>query len=529
MFWRTPLPPIISNNLDKCELDVQKMMSLVSDGAKVMTGERTGVAARLKQINSKLINVHCVCHRLALACACASDETKYITQVEGVLLQLWKFFAKLPKRTALLVKARESWRKMKLSEKARSVVAKKVRKACRTRWLSTSNAVDGVYEDFVLIIQATNLTDEKDGLATYLLSKMKSFKFIGTIYILKAVLPELAALSRVFQRGTVNFGHSLPAITYTTDKLTKIAHDETPITQLQVDIQENGRLGTCKFKSNDHKIQVLHNLLKRYTQALKENIDSRFKDAMRVVSAFAIFNANAIPNRGTAEFLSYGSKEIGTLSNHYFPGDKEAQQQVKAEWEKLKYDLLWKTHIPQELDNITPTEWSLKRLLSMRTEYGHFYPKLVWIAEIILSLPMSNAWPERGASAVKRVKSRLRSSMTNQMLEALLHISINGPPVGEAQELVKEAVEAWSNAKKRRKLPPSENPGGTSSGNSQGEVQTILVDPAVQTDIQVQEDEKVEEASVQAEVEAAVEAFKLADHQASYDSDDPAFKSEDEY
>jgi len=387
-----------------------------------------------------------------------------------------------------------------------------------------------VYEDFVPIIQAINLADEKDGLGTYLLSKMKSFKFIGTIYILKAVLPELAALSRVFQRGTVNFGHILPAITYTTDKLTKIAQDETPITQLQVDIQENGRLGTCEFKSNDHEIQVLRNLLKKYTQALKENIDSRFKDAMPVVCAFAIFNANAIPNRQTAEFLSYGSKEIGTLSNHYFPGDKEAQQQVKAEWEKLKYDLLlWKAQISQELDNITPTEWSLKRLLSMRTEYGHFYPKLVWIAEIILSLPMSNAWPERGASAVKRVKSRLRSSMTNQMLEALLHISINGPPVGEAQELVKEAVEAWSNAKKRRKLPPSANPGGTSSGNSQGEVQTILVDSAVQTDIQVQEDEKVEEASVQAEVEAAVEAFKLADHQASYDSDDSAFESEDEY
>ena len=114
----------ISNNLDKCELDVQKIMSLVSDGAKVMTGERTGVAAQLKQINSKVINVHCVCHRLAIACAGASDETKYIPQVEGVLLQLWKFFAKSPKRTALLVKAQESWHKMKLSEKARSVVAK---------------------------------------------------------------------------------------------------------------------------------------------------------------------------------------------------------------------------------------------------------------------------------------------------------------------------------------------------------------------------------------------------------------------
>mgnify|MGYP001799720426 CR=1 FL=1 len=60
----------------------------------------------------------------------------------------------------------------------------------------------------------------------------------------------------------------------------------------------------------------------------------------------------------------------------------------------------------------------------MRTNFSHFYPKLVWIAEIILSLPVSNAWPERGASAVKRIKSRLWSSMSNQMLEALLQISI---------------------------------------------------------------------------------------------------------
>ncbi|KAK2569829.1 hypothetical protein P5673_005680, partial [Acropora cervicornis] len=253
-----------------------------------------------------------------------------------------------------------------------------------------------------------------------------------------AVLPDLATLSRVFQRGTINY--ILPAITYTTDNLTKIAQDETPITQLQVDVKESGRLSTCEFQSNKHKKQVLRNLLMNYTQVLKENIDSRFQDAMPVVYAFSIFNANALPNRGTAEFTTYGSKEIGTLSIHYFP-----------------------------------------------------------------------AWTERGASAVKRVKSRLRSSMTNQMLtnqmlEALLHVFINGPPVSEAQKL-----------KRRKLLPPANpaNPGVTSSGKLQSEVQANLVDSAVQTDIQVQEEqeEEVEEASVQAEVEAAVEAFKLADDQ----------------
>jgi len=120
------------------------MMSLVSDGAKVVAGQKNGVAAQLKQLNSKLLNVHCICHRLALACTGASEETKYIPQVEGILLQIWKFFPNSPKRTAVLVKAQESWRKMKLSDKARSAVAKKVQKACRTCWLSTSNVVDGV-------------------------------------------------------------------------------------------------------------------------------------------------------------------------------------------------------------------------------------------------------------------------------------------------------------------------------------------------------------------------------------------------
>ena len=157
----------ISDNLNRCEIDILKLMSLVSNGAKVMTGQRTGVAARLKQLNSKLINVHCVCHRLALAWAGASDGTKYIAQVEEVLLQLWKFLGKSPKRTAVQIKAQELWRKMRLSEKASSVVTKKVRKACRTRWLSTSNAVDGVHEDFVPIIQAIILTDNKIGLVSY--------------------------------------------------------------------------------------------------------------------------------------------------------------------------------------------------------------------------------------------------------------------------------------------------------------------------------------------------------------------------
>ena len=113
------------------------------------------------------------------------------------------------------------------------------------------------------------------------------------------------------------------------------------------------------------------------------------------------------------------------------------------------------------------------------------------------------------------------------MLEVLLQISINGPPVSEAEDLVKEAVKTWSKTKKRRKLPPAVNHGATTSGNSEIPVQTILVDTAIQTDLEADVNEEAEAASLQAEVEAAVEAFKLAADQTSYESDDSAFESEE--
>ena len=56
------------------------------------------------------------------------------------------------------------------------------------------------------------------------------------------------------------------------------------------------------------------------------------------------------------------------------------------------------------------------------------FDKIVTLAKIASIVPVNNAWPERGASAVKRNKSRQRSSMKNDVLNALLYISLNGPP-----------------------------------------------------------------------------------------------------
>ena len=95
---------------------------------------------------------------------------------------------------------------------------------------------------------------------------------------------------------------------------------------------------------------------------------------------------------------------------------------------------------------------------------------------------MSNAWPERGASAIKRLKTRLRSTLKNDMLNALLQVSINGPQVEDCRPLIATAVKEWL-AKPRRKIAK------VPSRDVQQPVQ--LQDAGVQVDTQSGEIERV--------------------------------------
>ncbi|XP_068742320.1 zinc finger protein 862-like [Montipora capricornis] len=80
------------------------------------------------------------------------------------------------------------------------------------------------------------------------------------------------------------------------------------------------------------------------------------------------------------------------------------------------------------------------------------YPLLSEVAEICYSAPVTKAWPERGVSAVKRIKTRLRSLLKDDMLNVLLQLSINGPTLAEVDSIIQDAKKTWLNDKSRYKL-----------------------------------------------------------------------------
>ena len=89
----------------------------------------------------------------------------------------------------------------------------------------------------------------------------------------------------------------------------------------------------------------------------------------------------------------------------------------------------------------------LKMMLIRKTDLNKFFPHIIELAEICQSMPVSNAWPERGASTIKRIKTRLRSTLKQDMIMTLMNVSINGPKTENSQQVTEKAVKHWRNEK----------------------------------------------------------------------------------
>lgn len=107
-----------------------------------MTGKKNGLAARIKKEHPTVVSVHCICHRLALACTDSNKDCKFVADTSDILRYLWKFFEDSRKRTATLVRVQMEMAKCneQLPKTSRISIVHKVKKACSTRWLSFSSS-----------------------------------------------------------------------------------------------------------------------------------------------------------------------------------------------------------------------------------------------------------------------------------------------------------------------------------------------------------------------------------------------------
>jgi hypothetical protein len=144
-----------------------------------------------------LVAHHCIAHRLALACGQSANEITYLKRFKSVLDQLYRFYSNSPVRTAGLRAIQEVIDDPML----------KLTQAKDVRWLSHERAVSHLRQCLksVILSLEQESSERNNAEAAGLLSFIRTYNFIASLYLFSDVLPHIAGLSRAFQRKDVNF------------------------------------------------------------------------------------------------------------------------------------------------------------------------------------------------------------------------------------------------------------------------------------------------------------------------------------
>ena len=116
-------------------MSIDSVFGLGSDRAAVMTSKKQGVTGELLNLNPKLINVHCIAHRLALATSQAAENVLYLKEFQEMLTSLYYYFKKSAVRNEKLREIQEVLNEPTL--RCKEVLA--------VRWLSFYKALETVY------------------------------------------------------------------------------------------------------------------------------------------------------------------------------------------------------------------------------------------------------------------------------------------------------------------------------------------------------------------------------------------------
>ncbi|KAJ8319047.1 hypothetical protein KUTeg_004138 [Tegillarca granosa] len=320
-------------------------------------------------------------------------------------------------------------------------------------------------KDLESVLQCLHLL-ESEATAVGLLRKLQSAKFVGALYILR-------------ESNYVNFSHIPAGIRQTKAMLKKLLDDNTALQKLQSDIDSLSQL-SHELKFNKNCISELESLYRQYIESLLKNIDDRFSDSVGILSAFQIFDPLSIPKEEDPGFLEYGINAICVLADHFYSQSTHQNVQktkLLTHWANLKFaaaDVL--NAMPSDLDKQTPTEWLIMTLVNNPVAYKNM-EEVIKLAKIACLIPVSNAWPERGARALKVIKTRLRSPLKNDMLFSLLQVAINGPKTADATPIIEKAVALWEAEKPRRKTGVISN--SKSSVASPASAEGVVSDPVV--------------------------------------------------
>lgn len=391
--------------------DYSSLMGLGTDGAAVMVGCRNGLGVKLKEKNDKLLQVHCIAHRLNLAASQASKGIDYMQDYHRYIQQLYRFYSDSQVR----------YDKLRELQTLLHGEVKQVPEGTSVRWLSVESAVKMIFDNYDAILMSLEDDKDKTGKAAGIWKFMATSMFVLITALLVDVLTCIGILSLTFQRDSVNLSSIRHNVDSSVATLNTIRDGSTTVDMVmqQLEAQQEAPViyKNVKIQHNQNLTRQFNAVRTTFLDSIIQNITNRFPhDELHLLECFdKVFNPKRYPDN-QANIAAYGNDQLDTLCNAY-TGLIDTDR-CKAQFLNFKHLV-----VSHRADYGT-FDMFVKLLLD---DYSDVYPDLVALASIALVIPVSSAPCERGFSQQNILKSKLRNRINPDRLNRLLMIRLNGP------------------------------------------------------------------------------------------------------
>ncbi|XP_028966491.1 zinc finger MYM-type protein 1-like [Galendromus occidentalis] len=419
----------ILDNLREEGLDVRNLRGQGYDGCSSMSGQYKGVQAQIKAEVPKALYFHCASHCLNLALV-HSSEIVSIRLAAGVVGSTCNFFTSSSARIRLL--------EDKVETEVPTSRSRRLKTLCATRWVESHHAFIKFRELLIPIVHSLReLSQERGdtGVRAYqLVNSICRCDFLVSLFIIESFSSLFLPLSINLQARELDISAALAMLDSVqsvlkqrrenADTVFSALFDEAEeiCLSLEVDVR-SPRICSRQIARENHPAETAEDYFRvssylQYLDGLIEELQSLFADLRQ--SALEV--QCLVP-----KFTVKSSFEDLIDTTGFYEDDLECSPSIvrgeferwQAKWVAVPQNELPGTAI-ETLNKCSPSD----------------YPKIALMLQIFATFPVTTASAERTFSALRLVKTYLRSKMGGDRLKGLASMNIQRDVLFTTEEML---------------------------------------------------------------------------------------------
>ena len=416
---------MILDVLTRLNLSIKKLRGQCYDGASAMSGPRSGVAKQIRDLESRAVYTHCYGHSLNLACMDTIKSSKVMQEALDITAEITKLVKLSPRRGTIFQRLKDELAPLDPG----------IRVLCPTRWTVKAEALKSIVDNFEVLQhlweESLEYVKESEMRARILgvSDRMMKFDFFFGAILGETVLSHSDNLSRTLQKGDISASEGQGVAEMTVTCLKTLRTDDNfalfwskvtkKATQLNIDepALPRKRKRTVRYESGNAAPEIHTSIEGYYRQAYFEVLDvicSTIEDRFRQPGYRLYSNLEQLLLKAVCK-ESYSS-EFDFVTKFYGPDLNVHALEMQLQ--------IFATNFIME-GKKTSIKDILKYLRSISSAQRALLSEICIIAKLILVMPATNAVSERSFSALRRVKTYLRSTMKQTRLNHLMILHVH--------------------------------------------------------------------------------------------------------